>query len=133
MTKFGELKSIGHNIADSLASGIGLMIGMYEINVFEDAGRSLNGRIVVDFLRGSVVSGYSSAALTEAVERYREALPELCIKHCVDISEFKTLEAWYGTDKVHRRHFTVTVENQHGKKSVDTYFGSPGQKPKILR
>lgn len=32
--KFGVLRSIGHNIADSLASGIGLMIGVYTTNVF---------------------------------------------------------------------------------------------------
>jgi hypothetical protein len=41
--KFGELKSIGHNIADSLASGIGLMIGVYEMDIFGEAANSHEG------------------------------------------------------------------------------------------
>jgi hypothetical protein len=32
--KFGELRSIAHNIADSLPSGIGLLIGFYDMNIF---------------------------------------------------------------------------------------------------
>ncbi len=34
--KHAVLKSVAHNIADSLASGIGLMIGIYEMDVFGD-------------------------------------------------------------------------------------------------
>ena len=35
--KFDELRSIGHNIADSLASGIGLLIGYYQMDIFGEA------------------------------------------------------------------------------------------------
>jgi hypothetical protein len=48
--KFGELTSIGHNIAHSLASGIGLMIGMYEMDVFGEAANSPEGYFLVDFI-----------------------------------------------------------------------------------
>ena len=34
--KFGELKSIGHNIADSLACGPGFLIGVYCTDIFID-------------------------------------------------------------------------------------------------
>ncbi len=32
--KLGELKSLGHNIADSLASGVGVLIGVYVTDIF---------------------------------------------------------------------------------------------------
>ena len=35
--KHDELRSIGHNIADSLASGCGLMIGVYDMDIFGEA------------------------------------------------------------------------------------------------
>jgi hypothetical protein len=46
--KFGTLKSIGHNIAESLASGIGMMIGVYEMDVFGEAAAAPQGYIEVD-------------------------------------------------------------------------------------
>lgn len=52
--KFDELTSIGHNIADSLASGIGLLVGVYEMDVFGEARRSPEPCIVVDFVSGTV-------------------------------------------------------------------------------
>ena len=61
--KFGELKSIGHNIADSLASGIGLMIGVYETDVFGEARATSAGFIEVDFLNGSTMGGTPSRTL----------------------------------------------------------------------
>jgi hypothetical protein len=54
--KLGELKSVGHNIADSFASGIGLLIGHYEMNVFAEAASEPEGFVVVDFLEGSTKS-----------------------------------------------------------------------------
>ena len=51
--KFNELKSIGHNIADSLASGIGLLTGDYDFDVFGEAAGSPEGFILVDLLTGT--------------------------------------------------------------------------------
>jgi hypothetical protein len=48
--KHAELRSIVHNVADSLASGIGLMIGVYNSDTFGEAARSPSGLITVDFL-----------------------------------------------------------------------------------
>ena len=128
--KFGVLKSIGHNVADSLASGIGLMIGVYEMDIFNEAGQSAEGHITVDFLSGKAVAGTPSKSLSRAIELYREALPELCEKHGAKAADFKTLTARFGSDLVQRRHFIVTVEDQKGRLSVDTYFGSPGRRPR---
>ena len=50
--KFGVLQSIVHNAADSLGSGIGLIVGVYEMDIYGEAGRSPEGAIKVDFLTG---------------------------------------------------------------------------------
>jgi hypothetical protein len=126
--KHGILKAIGHNVADSLASGIGLMIGVYEMSVFAEAAGEEEGFVSVDFLKGSTTGRNVSASFRKAVELYGEALPRLCGKHSVDLSEFKALEVRYGTDAVYGPHFTVTVEGKTGKRSTEQYVGIPGRR-----
>lgn len=126
--KFGELKSIGHNISDSLASGIGLLIGHSSMDIFGEASGSPEGYISVDFLSGATKGGKPSADLATAIILYRNALPELCERHSVDVSAFRTLSARFGVDAVYGRHFTVTVEDQSGRRSVDRYLGVPGRR-----
>lgn len=41
--KFGKLKSLGHNLADSMASGMGFLIGVYHMDVFAEATASEEG------------------------------------------------------------------------------------------
>jgi hypothetical protein len=79
--KFGALKSVGHNIADSLASGIGLMIGVYEVDVFGEAAATPEGFIEVDFVTGEASGAKPSVALQRALRLYADALPDLCIRH----------------------------------------------------
>jgi hypothetical protein len=75
--KHAILKSIAHNIADSLASGIGLMIGVYQMDVFGEAAESPEGFIEVDFLKGVTSGAAPSLSLARAVHRYAEVLPNL--------------------------------------------------------
>jgi hypothetical protein len=91
--KLGELKSVGHNISDSFASGIGLLIGLYEMDVFAEAAGEPEGFVVVDFLAGSTKAATVSASCREAIGFYRDALPELCAKHGIEASAFARLEA----------------------------------------
>ena len=126
--KLGTLKSIGHNISDSLASGIGLMIGVYTMDVFAEAAGEPEGFVVVDFLAGSTTAATASADFRRAIGHYRDALPELCAKHGVKPTEFAKLETRYGTDLVHGAHFTVTVEDIDGRHSIDRYIGVPGKR-----
>jgi hypothetical protein len=79
--KFDALRSIGHNIADSLGSGIGPLIGVYGTDIFDEARRSPERCIVVDFLSGKVTRGKASRSLLRAVALYGDALPALCQKH----------------------------------------------------
>jgi len=131
--KFGVLKSIAHNTAHSFASGIGLLIGHCDINVFEEAQSAPDGVIVVDFLYGVVVAGEGSPALAVALTRYRWALRNLCYRQGCDVAEFKTLEARFGVDRVYGPHFTVTVEDQSGRRAVDAYSGFAGRRFKSRR
>lgn len=126
--KFNELKSIGHNIADSLACGIGLMIGVYDMDVFGEASASTEGFIIVDFLSGETTGAPVSVGLANAVRLYSEALSGLCERHGTDRSAFAALTTRYGVDAVYGGHFTVTVEDKNGRVSTDRYYGLPGRK-----
>ena len=127
--RFSALKSVGHNIADSLASGIGLMIGCYEMDVFGEAADGTEGFIEVDFLQGTTSGSPVSRKLLRAICLYSsEALPDLCRKHGVRVNDFKALRARYGVDLVYGRHFSVTVTHKSGKSSSDRYLGVPGRR-----
>src|SRR3954468_21297434 len=91
--KFGTLKSIGHNIADSLAGGIGMMIGVYEMDVFGEAAAAPEGFIEVDFLAGKASGGRPSRELARSLKLYAKALPGLCERQGIDVSEFRSLTA----------------------------------------
>ena len=127
--KFATLKALGHNIADSLASGIGLMIGVYDMDVFGEASAGAPGYIDVDFMLGKTAGSPASRKLQKAVALYStKALPSLCAKHKVDLKQVKTIQARFEVHPVAGRHFTVTVENKRGKRSVVQYVGVPGRR-----
>jgi hypothetical protein len=126
--KFDELRSIAHNIADSLASGIGLLIGYYQMDIFGEASRSLRGFIEVDFLAGTCPIGSPSASLARAVGLYKDALADLCTRHGTSSSAFRGLTARYSEDAYGKR-FVVTIEDQRGHRSTDEYVGIPGRRP----
>lgn len=131
--KLGELKSIGHNIADSLASGVGLLIGIYEMDIFAEAAAREPGFINIDFLTADVSGSPASPSLLQAVRLYRAVVPKLCNKHGVDVRFVKSLSARFGTDPAYGPHFTVTVESADGRKSVDRYVGTPGKRFRMRR
>lgn len=126
--KLGELKSLGHNLADSFASGIGLLVGVYEMNVFAEAAASDSGFVEVNFLDASATGSPISKNLQGAITSYRDALPDLCKKHSIDPHQIKTLTARFGSDQVYGPHFTVTVESIDGRSSTDHYIGIPGKR-----
>ena len=130
--KHAVLTSIGHNIADSLASGIGMMIGVYEMDVFGEAARSDARFMEVDFLTGSTVGAKPSDTLVYAIRRYVEVLPSLCERQGALVSDFEKLVAHYDGRSPRRHDFTVEVVDRSGRRSVDRYSGLPGSRPKTL-
>jgi hypothetical protein len=131
--KFGEMKSVGHNIADSLAGGCSMLIGVYGLDVFGEARRSPEGYIVVDFLTGTSRGGTPSSKFSDAIALYPEALGRLCKQHGFPVSEFTTLNARYGVDRTYGGHFTVTVEDRKGRCSSDQYIGIGGRRLRSRR
>ena len=127
--KHDELRSIGHNLADSLASGVGFLIGMYATDVFGEARKNPAGFLIVDFLNGTI-QGRASASLAKAVSLYRDTLPLLCEKHGASVSYFRELAARYSVDAIGPR-VLVTVEDQNGRRSTDEYVGAPLRHVKI--
>jgi len=126
--KIGELTSFGHNVADSLASGICFMAGIYSVDIHGEAAASVEGHITVDFLTGVTSGAHVSKDLGKAIKRYSELLPDLAKRHSIDISDIKALSARFGSDPVAGPHFLVTVETADGRRSVDQYAGLPGKR-----
>jgi hypothetical protein len=129
--RIGTLRAIAHNIADSLGSGIGLLIGVYEIDVFGEAARNPGGFIKVDFLAGKATHGVLSPSLAAVVEKYRAALPELCVKHGASTEDFRELSACYSGDTFNTR-IRVAIEDRNGRRAEDEYVGSPARHLKVV-
>jgi len=135
--KYSKLRSAAHNIADSLAVGIGLMIGVYDMDIFSEAVQSPEGFITVDFLTGTAEGARPSASLARAVVLYRDALPALCEREGITVSCFRVLTARFsslsGYPNPHfQRQVAITVEDHSGRRSTDEYFGSPLRRTKTV-
>jgi hypothetical protein len=117
--KIGILRAIAHNVADSLGSGCGLLIGVYEMNVYGEAKKSPGQVIAIDFLAAEAIEGRASPMLASAIKKYRKALPMLCTKHGASIEDFKT------------RRLVVTVRDRVGRCYVDEYVGIPARHIKV--
>jgi len=128
--KHDVLRSVGHNVAASLASGDGQLIGMYEIDVFGDARRSCSS-ITVDFLNGAVTEGNPSAYLSRAVRLYRQALPALCERHGASIADFRSMTARYSITTT-AAYFVLAITDSNGRKSRAEYAGFDGQRVKEI-
>jgi hypothetical protein len=133
--KFNVLRSVGHNTAHSLASGCGFLFGVDGMDVFEEAARSADGFIAVDFLTGTCIGAKPSPTLAHAVVLYRELLAILCVRQKISPSAFKTLTARYWTNYagVHvGSRFLVTIEDDQGRQAVDEYLGMTGSRVRIV-
>ena len=126
--KHAVLTSVAHNIADSLASGMGFLIGVYEIDIHGEAARSNEGFIEVDFLTGTMLGAPASPALVRAVKLYAEALSDLCARQGVSRNRYERLTARYSGRGLHHQ-VEVIVTDRAGKTSRDIYVGAPAGRP----
>jgi hypothetical protein len=128
--KFGTLKSIGHNIADSLGTGVGLMINVHEMDIFAEAAATPERYIEVDFLTGETSGGHPSPALAEAIQLYSKALPDLCRRQGGEIADFSRLQVRFSGCWPDVR-FVVSVEDRNGRRSTDEYEGGEFRRPRV--
>lgn len=128
--KHKVLRSIGHNIADSLASGCGFLVGLYFFDIFAEAAARPGGFVEIDFLSGKA-DGEPSASLAELAGLYAGALPKLCASQGASDRHFAVLTARFYRAADGMR-FDVTVEDKAGRRTVDHYLGLSGARPKSL-
>jgi hypothetical protein len=128
--KHATLRSIAHDAADSLASGICLMIGHFDVDVFAEADRLPGRTIAVDFRGGTVVEGEPSKGLRAAVAKYREAVAALCARQGGSLEEVTAMTVRFWSDALGPR-FRVTVEDCAGRRSSTDYRGRPGKRVRI--
>jgi hypothetical protein len=124
--KFDVLASIGHNLADSVASGASYLFNFWDQHVFRDVKNDPQGRIEIDFIAGRVIGGQASNELHLVVSHSSEVLRGLCEKHSVSPDAFRRLTAAMIADS--EPQFAVTIEDQRGRCRTDTYRGSPGKR-----
>ncbi|MEO0465951.1 MAG: hypothetical protein AAF216_05375 [Pseudomonadota bacterium] len=126
--KFAELKSAAHNLSTSFAGGIGIMVGVYDFDVFREASRSTVGFMQVDFLSGLSLGAIPSKKLQDAIFAYVDVLPDHMERHGGSLNDLLVLKTRYATDRVYGAHFKVTVRNVAGRESIDQYFGWNGKR-----
>jgi hypothetical protein len=131
LVKHAALRAVVHNVADSLASGIGLLIGHYEMDVFGEAARSPGGSLTIDLLHGHVTEGVASSSLAEAVSLYRAALARLCARAGGSVADLSQAHVRYWSDPLGPR-FAVTIQDASGRCSTTEYVGVPGKRPKVM-
>jgi hypothetical protein len=129
--KHDQLRSVAHNAAASLAGGCSLLIGVYDLNVLTAASQSPEGKVTVDFLRGTVSGAPPSSPLAKAVALFPAALPALCGKHGISISAFNEMTARYWATPQGIR-FTVSVVDQSGRATETDYGSYDGQRTKVM-
>ena len=122
------MTAVGHNIAASLGSGVGLLVGAYDFDICGEAAWSTEGHIEVDFLTGRSSGGRPSRDLLNAIRLYHRALPGLCESHGIDPSAFKSLTASYATDRVHGGWFRLRVLDQEDRSFTGVYRATDGRR-----
>lgn len=132
MTKFAVLRSIGHNLADSLGSGVSLLVGAYEgYDIYAEAAAAPDGSVEIDFLAGRATNVSVSPVLAEVLARFVLELPEFCARHGARPDDFAGLAARFSGTPANPK-VTVTVTNRAGRRASDHYVGSPARRPKTL-
>ncbi len=125
--KHGKLRSIAHNLADSLAGYVSLITGVYDLDLYKDAGQSPNGELVIDFLNNKIISGNPSPNLIKAVSRLQPEFNRLCESEKVSRINFRNAKAHFYANEI-RCGFTIIVEDNNGKITETDYSGIPAQR-----
>lgn len=108
-----------------------MLVGVYDIDIYGEAGRSRQGFSQIDFLTGKSTGAVPSLSLRDAIHQYKEGLTHLCTKHSITSQAFRTLTAHYSRDKIGNRT-VLTTANQQRRRSAKEYIGVPGKRIRVL-
>ena len=127
--KHDQLRSIAHNLADSLTSNC-FIIGYASIDMIAEAKANADGEIVVDFLTGSIL-GRGSPDLHHVMASFAKVIPDFCEKNGVDSADIAILTAKFSARGLGLRTEVVVVDHK-GRRTTDRYDGIPLKRPKVL-
>lgn len=127
--KHDQLRSIAHNLADSLASNC-FIIGFASIDMIAEAKANTEGEVVVDFLTGRIL-GRGSPELHEVMASFAKVIPDFCEKNGVDFADIASLTAKFSARSLDLRTEVVVVDHM-GRRTTDRYDGIPLKRPKVL-
>lgn len=129
--KHDRLCAIGHNLADSMASGLAFVIGYYPMDVFSEAASSPGGVIEVDFLTGVIARGEASENLKGAAARFAKVLPAFCQENGADAADFIAFSAAFEATALERR-VSLLVTDRSGRSTTTEYAGAPLKRVRVL-
>jgi hypothetical protein len=129
--KHERLCAIAHNFADSMASGLGFVVGYCPTEVFEEAAGSPGGIIEIDFLRGTIVRGRPSDQLSSAAAIFGQAFPAFCSKNGAEVADFQSFLAAFDA-RGGRCRTTLTVVDRNGRGSRTEFDGVPLRRLRVL-
>ncbi|MEM8742114.1 MAG: hypothetical protein AAGE13_11555 [Pseudomonadota bacterium] len=129
--KHSQLHAVAHNFTDSLASGLGFVIGYCETHVFADAACNPDGFLVVDFLTGQLDEGTATDQLVHALPIFRNGFEGFCQKHGASNSDFAEFKARFEAGR-RGNMYSITITDARGRRSSIDYEGIPGRRVKML-
>jgi hypothetical protein len=124
--RFGTLRSIAHNLGDSISTGLGLPIGFYGYDIFDEARNSSQGFIEIDFINGVMQGAMPSPVLSDALLQYARWFQVLAAKHGATIDDFTQLTLRFADADAYGRHFVATIADQRGRSDSTVYDGMGG-------
>jgi hypothetical protein len=125
--KHSQLKSIAHSLAASLASGCSLMTGVYDLDIYDDAGRSPGNELIVDLLNGVVVAGAASPQVSAAVVQLPPNFRRLCAAADVACCDGVGATARFYVTAVHAG-FHLVVADSDGRVTETEYEGTQARR-----
>ena len=121
--KRGQLRSIAHSLADSIAGGI----RFYELDFYGDSPESPDHKLSVDLINGCVIEGTPSPELRAAISRLSSHFDRLCQTAGISLDECRAANAYfYVTPR--RIGFTLAIEDQAGRLTEADYNGVPARR-----
>lgn len=129
--KHGELRSVVHSIADSLACGVSLITGFYDLRIYDDAERSEGGVLTVDLLNGRVIRGTASTDLISAVLQIPNEFHRLSRAKGFARRDCQSALAHFHAYQV-TCGFTLVVEGIDGRVTEADDHGIPARRVKDL-
>lgn len=131
--KHNKLHGVAHNFADSLAGGLSFVVphSVIHTHVYAEAVANEDGFLVADFLTGNVEGAYIEGEVEHAIPLFKNAFPEFCDKHGVDILDYRTFLVRFISDSQSNR-YVVTIEDSKGKRTSREYIGGNGKRTEKL-